>query len=240
MVETALFSIYRRSGPAPAAPAGPEPPPPGDSVLPALGIVPPGMQPAAAPGAAASQPEPPAPITHQLLGLASPVAVTVRASVVESGAAALATGHTGISSAPWNDATAGSAGAGLAAGTRLLTARGEIPVEDLAPGDAVLALRGPALLPIRTIGHTRTGTPLIRIEAGALGPDRPRRALCVSADQPVYLDHTPVPTPARALVNGVTIRTAALPGAELFHIDVGAPEVLFADGLPVASVPAQS
>ncbi len=252
--------------PAPA-PHPQAPVPSGNSVLAALGIIPsqsprdtaapPPRDAATAPHAAAMltpEPEaatetpplpgndaPPAPaITHQLLGLASPAAFIVRASLAESGPIDLTSDRTGLYQpagfhfAPWSDLVEDRR-TGLATGTRLLTAHGEVPVEALAPGDSALTLRGPALLPILWIGRSRTTSPPIRIEADALGPNRPRRAVCVAADHPVYLDQNPVPTPARALVNGVTIYPADLNETELFHIDVGAAEVLLADGLPVAS-----
>ena len=181
-------------------------------------------------------------IDHQLLGLANPLVFTVRASVGESDPVDMTAGRAGIYrpvgfrpphwSSPAPDA-ASDHRTGLAAGTRLLTSRGEILVEELTPGDVALGLRGPSLLPILWIGRSASDKPAIRIEAGAFGPDRPRRPLCVAADHPVFLD--PVPAPARALVNGVTIYTVDADPTELFHIDVGAPEVLLADGLPVAS-----
>ncbi len=181
-------------------------------------------------------------LEHQLLGLANPLVFTVRATLGDSDPIDLTTGRAGIyrpttfKAAPWSgfpyDVT-DKRRTGLAAGTRLLTARGEIPVEDLVPGDIALGLRGPALLPILWIWRSTTDEPSIRIEAGALGPDRPRRSLCVAADHPVFLE--PIPAPARLLVNGTTIYSVDISEAELFHIDVGAAEVLFADGLPVAS-----
>lgn len=183
-----------------------------------------------------------APVQHQLLGLANPAVFTVRASLGDSDPVDLTTGRAGIyrpagfRPAPWSGFaydTTDDRRTGLAAGTRLLTARGEIPVEHLVPGDAALGLRGPTLLPILWIGRSSADEPPILIEAGALGPDRPRRALCVAADHPVFVD--PIPAPARLLVNGVTIYSVDISPAELFHIDVGSAEVLFADGLPVAS-----
>ena len=122
---------------------------------------------------------------------------------------------------------------GLAAGTRILTARGEVAVESLQPDDAALGLRGPALLPIAAIGRTAAAKPGVQIAPGALGPDRPRRTLRLAADHPVFLQ--PEPVPARHLVNGSSIQTVALDGTELFQIDVGASDVLLAEGVPLSS-----
>ena len=122
---------------------------------------------------------------------------------------------------------------GLAAGTRILTARGEVAVELLQPGDAALGLRGPALLPIAWIGRRAAAKPGVQINPGALGPDLPRRALRLAADHPVFIQ--PNPVPARSLVNGSSIQAVALNNTELFHIDVGASDVLFAEGVPLSS-----
>lgn len=180
--------------------------------------------------------------SHELLGLANPEIVNLSASLPGSHRIGLSAEGSGIyrpsefRAAPWSgfayDQTPDGR-TGLAAGTRILTARGEIPVEGLLPGDVALALRGPALLPIAWIGRSAANEPPILIERGALGPDRPRRALCLAADHPVFLD--PVPVPARNLINGTTIRTTGQTHAELFHVDVGASEVLFAEGIPLSS-----
>ena len=122
---------------------------------------------------------------------------------------------------------------GLAAGTRILTARGEVAVELLQPGDAALGLRGPALLPIAWIGRRSGAKPGVQINPGALGPDMPRRALRLAADHPVFVQ--PNPVPARTLVNGSSIQAISLDNTELFHIDVGPSDVLFAEGVPLSS-----
>lgn len=73
-------------------------------------------------------------------------------------------------------------------GTLILTTRGDIPVEDLRPGDMVVTRdHGPQ--PLRWIGHKQLGAELlglfdklhpVRIRAGALGNGLPRRDLYVS------------------------------------------------------------
>ncbi len=68
-----------------------------------------------------------------------------------------------------------------ASGTRILTIRGEVPVEELQEGDLVVTLagKGNALKPIRWLGHRRIdlrrqtdreNTHPIRFRAGAFGP----------------------------------------------------------------------
>ena len=80
---------------------------------------------------------------------------------------------------------------GVAAGTRILTARGEVEVEKLMPGDAALTLRSPALLPISWIGRSVAAARPIRIEPGALGPNVPRRSLCLGPDQAIFIKPDP-------------------------------------------------
>ena len=176
------------------------------------------------------------------LGLAHPLVITLTARLESAEAHELdasASGiyrPTGFRAAPWSGFAydeANDARIGLAAGTRILTAKGEIEVERLLPGDTALALRGPALLPIAWIGRTVAAEHSVCIDAGALGPNLPRRALCVAADQPIFLAAMPVA--ARTLLNGSTIRPTGRDGIDMFHIDVGRSEILFAEGLPLSS-----
>ena len=176
------------------------------------------------------------------LGLAHPLAITVVARLEGADPHKLDASESGIyrpigfRPAPWSGFAydeAVNTRIGLAAGTRILTARGEIEVERLLPGDTALALRGPALLPIAWIGRTVAAEYSVCIDAGALGPNLPRRTLCVAADQPIFLQAMPVA--ARTLLNGSTIRPAGREGIDMFHIDVGRSEILFAEGLPLSS-----
>lgn len=182
------------------------------------------------------------PVEGDQLGLANPVVITVLARLAAYPEVELDASHSGIyrpqgfRPAPWSGFAydqADDSRTGFAAGTRILTSRGELEVERLIPGDAALTLRAPALLPISWIGRSSATSAPILIEAGALGPNLPRRPLCLAPDQAVYVE--PVPTRAGHLVNGTTIR--ALDGAEvdLFHVDVGTAEILFAEGLPLSS-----
>jgi hypothetical protein len=179
---------------------------------------------------------------YQLLGAASPDSFVVAGSLESGAPVGLSTGTTGVYRpdgfwpAPWAGAPHDSLSddrTGLVAGTRILTSRGEMAVEQLLVGDLALCLRGPALLPILWIGRSTASSPPVQIAAGAFGSGRPRRALCVAAGHPVFLDGTR--TTARDLVNGGTIRVLEIAAAELFHIDVGAAEMLFAEGLPLGS-----
>ncbi len=183
----------------------------------------------------------PAP-AYQLLGAASPAHFVVAGSLKGGAPMALSASRTGVYRpegvwpAPWaglpqvgysDDRT------GLLGGTRLLTSRGELAVEQLLVGDLVLGLAGPSLLPVLWIGCSVASAFPVLIAAGALGPDRPRRALRVAAGHLVFVATRPVA--AEDLVNGSTIQFLEITAAELFHINVGPAELLLAEGVPVGS-----
>jgi hypothetical protein len=129
-----------------------------------------------------------------------------------------------------------------AAGTRILTARGEIAVEDLRVGDLAVALLGRRLAPIRWIGqrmveiarHPRPwDVAPIRVLAGAFGPDAPRRDLVLSPDHAVLVDDMLVPI--RYLINGATVRQETPARVRYFHVELDRHDVLLAEGLPAES-----
>ena len=176
------------------------------------------------------------------LGLANPKVISLLVHLPNCDPIPLAVDRAGIyrppgfRPAPWSGFAydqANNALTGIAAGTRILTARGEIEVEKLVPGDAAMALRSAALLPISWIGRSAAAVPSVCIESGALGPNLPRRTVYLGPDQAVFVD--PVPVSARELVNGTTIRKIDPDRFDLFHVDVGSAEVLFAEGLPLSS-----
>ncbi len=132
----------------------------------------------------------------------------------------------------------------FAAGTRLLTTRGEIPVEHLTPGDLLPTLNGHALRRIRWIGrrsiqlagHTRPwDIQPIRIRAHAFGPDQPHADLRLSPDHAVFANGAL--TPIRYLLNGATILQETVPHITYFHVELetaGTPlhDAILAHGLP--------
>ena len=182
------------------------------------------------------------PLDCDQLGLANPIVISVVAHLPGFEPVPLEAATSGIyrppgfRPAPWSGFAYEQASdmlTGVAAGTRILTARGEVEVERLMPGDAALALRSPALLPISWIGRSVAAARPIRIEPGALGPNLPRRQLCLGPDQPIFIK--PVPVAARTLVNGTTIREVEIDSSDLFHVDFGRADILFAEGLPLSS-----
>jgi hypothetical protein len=128
----------------------------------------------------------------------------------------------------------------FAAGTRILTERGEVAVEDLAEGERVVVVSGEsrALLPIRWIGHSRINLARhprpenaapIRIRRGAFAENVPARDLLVSPEHCILADgHL---FPAKLLVNGGTITQEAVPVVEYFHVETERHAIILAEGL---------
>ena len=128
----------------------------------------------------------------------------------------------------------------FAAGTRILTVRGEISVEDLRVGDVLITHAGEEQ-PIVWIGrrmlhiadHPRRETVQpVMIAPDALADGVPARRLLVSPDHGVFLDGVLVP--AKELLNWTTIRqdnTATQ--VEYYHLELARHDIIFAEGVPV-------
>jgi len=136
--------------------------------------------------------------------------------------------YTSISWVAGNDAGSGTnvMVACFLRGTLILTDHGEVPVEELAIGDAVMTRSG-AVKPVRWIGRrsydgrfiagNRAVLP-IRVAAGALGERVPARDLWLSPEHALAIDDALVP--AVQLVNGLTITQAhAVEWLQYFHIE---------------------
>jgi Hint domain len=130
----------------------------------------------------------------------------------------------------------------FAAGTRILTVRGEILVEDLRVGDVLITHEGEEQ-PIIWIGQRRlqiadhprpeTVQPVM-IASDALADGVPVRRLFVSPDHGVFLDGVLVP--AKELLNWTTIRqdNTAIQVA-YYHLELARHDIIFAEGAPVES-----
>jgi hypothetical protein len=133
----------------------------------------------------------------------------------------------------------------FAAGTRILTARGEVAVETLSPGDLVATVSGAGapMKPVVFLGRRRVvlaGNPHaaalapVRIAAGALAENTPHRDLLVSPDHCLLLDGQLVP--ARLLVNGETITIERrLAEVTYFHIELEGHDAVLAEGAAAES-----
>jgi autotransporter-associated beta strand protein len=126
-------------------------------------------------------------------------------------------------------------------GTRILTERGPLAVENLAVGDRAITAAG-AARPIVWLGHRTVDTAQqphpqkawpIRVCAGAFGAGLPGRDLWLSPDHAVAAEGVLIPV--RLLVNGRTIRQVPRADVEYWHVELDAHDILFAEGLPAES-----
>jgi len=127
------------------------------------------------------------------------------------------------------------------AGTCIATPTGWTAVEDLNVGDSVATASG-ATARVRWIGRQAVSTRFgpaerlmpVRVRAGALGPDLPRRDLLLTADHGLLIDGLLIN--AGALVNGGTVEWVPLAefdgGYTVYHVETEAHEFILADGAP--------
>jgi hypothetical protein len=132
-------------------------------------------------------------------------------------------------------------------GTRISTPAGEVPVEELRTGDAVVVASAGspspgAAEPIRWIGrrhidclrHPRPADVWpVRVEAGAFRDNVPERDLFLSPDHAVFLDGVLIPI--RHLINDTTVAQEPRDKVEYWHIELARHGVLLAEGLPAES-----
>ncbi len=133
--------------------------------------------------------------------------------------------------------------AGLAPGTTVLTLDGEIPVEFLNPGDRIITRRGVRKLKAVMRHNLPEGTPRVVISADALGGKpatdvtlMPGQRILVRDWRAQALWGKDVAAPqVQRLVDGKFIRSETKGRQIMLSLYFGAPEVLYADGLELAS-----
>jgi T5SS/PEP-CTERM-associated repeat protein len=127
----------------------------------------------------------------------------------------------------------------FAAGTRIATPGGEVPVEQLRVGQPVVTVLGGRPQPILWIGHRRIDcrrhpNPAavwpVRIREGAFGPGLPVRDLFVSPDHALLIDDVLIP--AKYLLNGGSVAQAPVDSVSYHHIELASHDVVLAEGLP--------
>jgi hypothetical protein len=127
----------------------------------------------------------------------------------------------------------------FAAGTRILTDRGKIPVQDLSVGETVItsAAEGRPIIWIgkRTIDLRHHPDPKtvqpIRIAANALAENVPDRDLVVSPDHAIYIDGYLIP--AKELLNHSNITQDGPDRITYYHIELDEHAVIFAENAAV-------
>jgi hypothetical protein len=129
----------------------------------------------------------------------------------------------------------------FAAGTRIATARGSVPVEALRVGDFVRLIDGDSA-PVVWLGHRRVkpgkhprpaDVQPVRVCADAFGLGRPARDVLLSPDHSVFADDVLIPV--RYLLNGATVRQEDFLSVTYWHVELPAHAVLLAEGLPCES-----
>jgi hypothetical protein len=127
-------------------------------------------------------------------------------------------------------------------GTRILTRRGEVAVEDLRVGDKAMAMLGGGFSTITWIGHRRVVCSLakrpteqwpLRVRAGAFGVGKPHTDLLLSPDHAVHVNGSLIPI--RYLENGTTVVRAPMDEVTYYHVELEQHDLLVAEGLPAES-----
>jgi hypothetical protein len=133
----------------------------------------------------------------------------------------------------------------FAAGTRILTSDGHVPVEALRVGqEVVVAHHGERVSrPIKWVGSRSVDLAThpkpelacpVRVRRDAFADGIPRRDLLLSPDHAVFVDDTLIP--ARLLINGGTItQDMTMRQVRYHHVELKAHSVILAEGLPCES-----
>ena len=129
----------------------------------------------------------------------------------------------------------------FAAGTGILTDKGERAIETIAVGDRVITHRGDSVEVIwcgqRAVVPSHHPVPNdlhpLRIAAHAFAPGAPSRDLLVSPDHAIFADGVLIP--ASSLINDRTITLQAVGRIVWHHIELTAHDIVMAANLPAES-----
>lgn len=133
---------------------------------------------------------------------------------------------------------------GIASGALVTTMAGIVPVDGLSPGDRIITRSGMRIIDqVRAI-RVPEGSDIIAVTKDALG-GRPDRDLWLLPDQPLLIRDwralalwgvTQARVAAKRLVDGEYVRWSALETATTcYQITCKTPEILYVDGLELAS-----
>ncbi|MHA6262204.1 Hint domain-containing protein [Arenibacterium sp. CAU 1754] len=132
---------------------------------------------------------------------------------------------------------------GFGAGTVVLARKGEMLIEEVTPGDHLIT-RDAGMAMVMQIASVTLSSRAIFFAAGSLGDTRPGQDLILPASQPVLIrdwraqamfgvDHAMVR--ADALIDNEFVRDLGLREMMLHQLEFGAPRVVYAGGLELAS-----
>lgn len=124
--------------------------------------------------------------------------------------------------------------AGLAPGTKVLTLRGEVAIDQIVPGDRLITRNGAQS--VVAVDRFDAGTRAVRIAAGGMGKDRPACDMILAAAQPVMVRNlqagaAPCVTAAARLVNHGPVRFEPFTGTRLVALRFAQAQVIYAGGL---------
>jgi hypothetical protein len=129
----------------------------------------------------------------------------------------------------------------FAAGTRIATPMGDVPVDSLMPGDLVRA-QFAGETAIQWIGHRRVDCARhpdprsvwpVRVSAGAFGAGLPVRDLLLSPNHAVYVCGELIPV--RHLINGLSVVQEQVDEIVYYHVELAEHDLLIAEGQPAES-----
>ena len=131
---------------------------------------------------------------------------------------------------------------GLIAGTIVLTADGEIPVEYINPGDRIVT-RNSGMVRLSDVSCRLARVSMVAVQPGALGTGIPQTAAILPADQSVLLrdwraealyGQKAAIVPVQELDDGETIRVIGVRTTSLIQLHFDTPQIVYADGIEVA------
>ncbi|MCI2398657.1 Hint domain-containing protein [Aliiroseovarius subalbicans] len=119
---------------------------------------------------------------------------------------------------------------GIAAGTVILTLRGEIAVEDLREGDKVIT-RDMGAQPLRHV--TQYSASVSVIAKNSMGQNRPSRDVRVASTQPIL--NRGETTSVAAAMDFVSVLRGAVEESLLYRLCFDHEHIIYADGLEVTT-----
>ncbi len=129
--------------------------------------------------------------------------------------------------------------AGIATGSRVITRRGEIPVENLVAGEEILTARG-RFSHVRSVEFatpTQPGQAVpvapIRVRRDAFGPMQPHHDVLLAAGQVVHTDDGPVA--AASLLNGNTVVQDWATSPCMVRLEIDEKEPVLVEGMPIGA-----
>lgn len=131
---------------------------------------------------------------------------------------------------------------GMAAGTRIRTLDGILPVEFLEPGDRIVTRSGARRLVAVLVRQARA-LDVVRVKASTLGHDRPEADLLLGPDQPVIVrdwrarvlyGEDVASVPSARLADGEHVLREIRREVRLYTLRFAEDEVIWAEGMELA------